>query len=332
MRTQDVMAGFELYQPSDLKAAFTLLERFGPDAWKLAGGHDSLTWFKSRARRPKAVIDLSAIPDLAGVREVDGGIEIGALTTLAAVEASPLVKARFRILAEAAGVVASPQIRNAGTIGGNGAQRARCWYYRAGLPCWRAGGDGCFAQNRDSVNREHAIFDRGDCVAVNPSDIAPALVALDAAFVVESARGRRVVDSETFFVGVDTSVSSFNALRPGDILVAIRLPATFAGASSYFEKVADRRSWDFPLVNVAGAFRMANGAIEEARVVCGAVSAVPRRFPAVEALLKGRVPDASLAGEAGQRAVDGAKPLSGNGYKVPLVANLVARAVRDARR
>ena len=332
MRTQDIMAGFELFQPNDLKAAFALLERFGPDAWKLAGGHDSLTWFKSRARRPKAVIDLSAIPGLAGVREVDGAIEIGALTTLTAVEANPLIKARYRILCEAAGVVASPQIRNTGTIGGNVAQRARCWYFRAGLPCWRAGGDGCFAQNTDSVNREHAIFDRGDCVAVNPSDIAPALVALDAEFIVESARGRRVVDAETFFVGVDTSVSSFNALRPGDILTAIRLPATFAGAPSYFEKVADRRSWDFALVSIASTFRMEGSAVADARLVCGGVSALPRRFPAAETMLKGKAPDATLAGEAGKRAVEDAKPLSGNGYKVPLVENLVARAIRDARK
>jgi xanthine dehydrogenase YagS FAD-binding subunit len=331
MIINDMMAGFELYQPSDLKTALGLLDKFGSDAWVLAGGHDSLTWFKARLKRPKAVIDLSGIPGLSGIQSSEGGVEIGALTSLAAVAADPLIGSRYRLLAEAAARVASPQIRNTGTIGGNVAQHARCWYYRSGLNCWRAGGDTCFAQNLDSVNREHAIFDGGDCVAVNPSDIAPALVALDAKLVVESSRGRRVVDNDMFFVGVDTSVNSLNALHRGDILVAIRLPAEWASARFYFEKVADRASWDFPLVNVAAALRVANGSIDQARIVCGAVSALPKRFPAVEERIKGRPADAETAQLAGQLAVQGARPLAYNAYKLPLVANLVTRAIRDAR-
>jgi xanthine dehydrogenase YagS FAD-binding subunit len=331
MLTNDIMPGFELYQPTDLKAALALLDRYGTGAWALAGGHDSLTWFKTRLKHPKAVVDLSGIPGLSGIRAFAEGIEIGAMTTLTAVETDPLIRTQYRVLAEAAGKVASPQIRSTGTIGGNVAQHARCWYYRSGLNCWRAGGDGCFAQNKDSVNREHAIFDRGDCVAVNPSDIAPALVALDAKFVIESSRGRRVVDCDTFFVGVDTSVSTLNALRPGEILTAVRLSPDWAAACFYFEKVADRQTWDFPLVNIAAALKLANGRIDRARIVCGAASATPKRFAAVEERIAGRAADEETARLAGELAVQGAKPLSANAFKVQLVASLVTRAIRDAR-
>ena len=320
MTNHDLMPAFEVYQPADLPEAYHLLERFGKDAWKLAGGHDSLSWFKTRVKRPKAVIDLTGIPGLAGIRTIDGGLEIGALTTLAAIEADPLVNTGYRLLADAAGRVASPQIRTTGTIGGNVAQHARCWYYRDGLNCWRAGGGSCFAQHHDSINREHAVFDIGDCAAVNPSDIAPALVALEARMVIDNAKGRREVEAERFFIGVDTSVTSFNILEPGDILTAIRLPAAWAGAHVYFEKVADRQSWDFPLVNIAAA-----------RIVCGAVSAIPRRFPQAEELARGRPANEETGRLAGQLAVRDASALAHNAYKLPLVSNLVTRAIRDAK-
>ena len=230
MIASDRMPAFELYQPLGLKEAFGLLDRFGRDGWKLAGGNDSLDWFKARIKRPRAVIDLTAIQGLAGVRETDEGIEIGALTTLAALDRDPLVRGRFRLLADAAAAVASPQIRNTGTIGGNIAQHARCWYYRSGLQCYRAGGDTCFARRAESVNREHAVFDAGRCVAVNPSDVAPALAALDAQMVLQSSKTQRVVGADRFFVGTQVDVTSLNCIGPDEILVSIRLPKAWAGA------------------------------------------------------------------------------------------------------
>jgi xanthine dehydrogenase YagS FAD-binding subunit len=331
MIASDIMPGFELYQPMGLKEAFGLLDRFGKDSWKLAGGNDSLDWFKARIKRPRAVIDLSAIKGLAGVREAADGIEIGAMTTLTAIERDPLIRTRFRVLADAAGKVASPQIRNTGTIGGNIAQHSRCWYYRSGLPCYRAGGDDCFARNPESVSREHALFDAGRCMAVNPSDVAPALAALDAQMVIQSSKGQRVVGPGEFFVNVDTDVTSLNCIRPNEILVAIRLPNAWAGAHSYFEKVADRQVWDFPLVNVAAALAVTNGLIERARIVCGAVSAVPRRLLAAEAAVLGKALGEETARLAGSLATRGAQPLTYNGFKVPLMAGLVTRAVREAR-
>jgi xanthine dehydrogenase YagS FAD-binding subunit len=331
MMIKDVMPGFELFQPTQLKDAFSLLERYGKDSWKMAGGYDSLSWFKERAKKPKAVIDLSAVAEMKGIRETPDGIEIGALATLTEVERHPVIKAKFRLLADAASRVASPQIRNAGTIGGNASQDARCWYYRSGLPCYRAGGNTCFADTPQGVNREHALFDSDRCVAVTPSDTAPALVALDAKFVVKSAKGERVLGYEEFFIGPKTDITRMTSVAHDEILTAIRVSNAWAGAHFYFEKVADRDAWDFALVNVAAAMTVKNGVIENCRIACGGVAATPRRLTAVEGIVKGKPVSADIAKLAGQSATRGASPLNYNAFKIPLMANLVTRAVRDAQ-
>jgi xanthine dehydrogenase YagS FAD-binding subunit len=331
MIIKDVMPSFELFQPTQLKDAFALLGRFGKDSWKMAGGYDSLSWFKERAKKPKAVIDLSNIAEMKGVRETADGIEIGALTTLAEIERHPVIRAKYRLLADAAGRVASPQIRNAGTIGGNASQDARCWYYRAGLPCYRAGGNTCFADTPQGVNREHALFDSDRCVAVSPSDTAPALVALDAKFVIKSPKGERVIATDQFFIGPKTDITRMTSMAQDEILTTIRISNAWAGAHFYFEKVADRNVWDFPLVNVAAAMTVKNGVIENCRIACGGVSAVPRRLTAVEGIVKGKPPGEDIAKLAGQSATRGASPLNYNQFKIPLMANLVTRAVRDAK-
>jgi xanthine dehydrogenase YagS FAD-binding subunit len=331
MIIRDVMPAFELYQPARLADAFPLLDRFGKDAWKMAGGYDSLSWFKERIKRPKAVIDLSGIAELKGVRETSDGIEIGALTTLTEIERNPIVKAKYRLLADATAKVASPQIRNQGTLGGNASQDSRCLYYRYGLPCYRAGGNTCFADTPEGVNREHALFDIDRCVTVSQSDTAPALVALDAKFVLRSSKGERVIPTEEFFIGPNIDITRMTSTRPEEILVAIRIPATFASSYFYFEKVADRNAWDFPLVNVAAALTVKNGMIESARIACGGVSCVPHRLTAVEQIVKGKPMGEDIAKLAGQSATRGARPLNYNGYKIPLMAGLVTRAVRDAR-
>ena len=330
MIVKDVIPNFELYQPTTLADAFALLDKHGPDAWKLAGGNDSLTWWKERVKRPKVVVDLAEIAELKGVRERPDELEIGALTTLTEVECHPVIRTQYRVLADAARRVASPQIRNTGTVGGNVAQDARCWYYRYGLPCYRAGGNTCFADTPEGVNREHALFDTDRCVAVTPSDSAPALVALDAKMVLRSSRGERVLGTEEFFIGPKIDVTRLTAVRPEEILIAIRLPKEWAGARFYFEKAADRQTWDFALVNVAAAIVVSNGAVERSRIACGAVSAVPRRLAAVEEAIKGKVISAELASIAGRAAIRGARPLNYNGFKIPLMASLVMRAVRDA--
>ena len=201
---RDVMPAFDLLQPNSVAEAQKLLEQHGQDAWVLAGGLDSFDWLKDRIKKPKVVVDLSGVGELKGIRPTaDGGVEIGAMTTLTEVVTNPVIRQRFGLLAEGAELAASPQIRNQGTIGGNVSQDARCHYYRAGWPCYRAGGNICYADTPTGRNREHAILSADRCVAVNPSDSAPALIALDAKFVIRTSKGERVVDAEDYFIGPD---------------------------------------------------------------------------------------------------------------------------------
>ena len=326
---RDVMPAFELFGPATLDDALTLLDRY-PEAWVMAGGLDSFDWIKDRIRKPEVVIDMSGLAEVAGVSERDGGLEIGALTTLTAVATDPLVQTRYRLLAEAASLVASPQIRNQGTLGGNIAQDTRCWYYRAGWDCYRAGGNICYADTPTAVNREHAIFGADRCVAVNPSDTAPALIALDASVTIRSVDGERVVDAEEFFVGPGIDITRMNVVRPGELITAIRIPSTWADATFYFEKIRDRNVWDFALVNVASALKLSGDTIDDVRLAVNGVSPRPMRLAAVEAAIRGRERNEATAELAGTLAVEGARPLAHNGYKVPLMRNLVKRALRGA--
>jgi len=240
----------------------------------------------------------------------------------------PVVQDKFKILAEAAEVVASPQIRNQATLAGNVSQDTRCWYYRSGWSCYRAGGNICYADTPTAINREHAILEPDRCVAVSPSDTAPALIALDAEFVIRSTGGERVVKAEDYFLGPQIDIMHMTVLRPGELLTAIRIPATWAGAQFYFEKVRDRNVWDFPLVNVASAMKVSGTTISELRLAVGAVAARPLRLTAVEAAVAGKARSEETASAAGELAIEGATPLRYNAYKIPLMRNLVKRAIR----
>ena len=327
---RDVMPVFELYQPTTIDDAVRLLGQHGTDALVLAGGLDSMDWLKDRLKKPKVVVDLGQIKELKGVREANGGLEIGAMTPLTEVVKHPVVRDKYSLLMQAAELVASPQIRNQGTIGGNVSQDTRCWYYRGGWTCYRAGGNICYADTPTAINREHAIFDADRCVAVNPSDTAPALVALDAQMVIRGPRGERVVNAEQYWIGPGIDITRMNVLEPNELLIAIRIPATMAGAQFYFEKVRDRQVWDFPLVNVALAIKPNGANIGEARLVVNAVAATPRRLKNVEVAIQGKPRNEETAKMAGDLAVQGAQTLRHNGYKVPLMRNLVKRAVRGS--
>src|SRR6266850_1982554 len=290
---RDVIPAFELFQPATIDDAVRLLDQHGADAWVLAGGLDSMDWLKDRIKRPKVVVDLSQVNELKGVRDVNGGIEIGAMTPLTEVVRHPVVKEKFGLLMRAAELVASPQIRNQGTIGGNVSQDTRCWYYRSGWSCYRAGGNICYADTPDAINREHAIL-----------------------------------GADHYFVGPGTDITRMNALRPGELLTAIRLPGDWAGSQFYFEKVRDRQVWDFALVSVASAMVLSGTTIQNIRLVVNGVAARPLRLAAVEALVKGKPRNEATAALAGELAIEGAQPLRFNAYKVPLMRNLVKRAIR----
>jgi len=219
---RDVMPAFELFQPASVDDAVALLREHGSDAWVLAGGLDSFDWLKDRIKRPKVLVDLSQIKDLAGVREMDGGLEIGAMTTLTDVVNDPTVKAKFSILSEAAEAAASPQIRNQGTIGGNVSQDARCWYYRAGFPCYRAGGNMCYADTPTAINREHAILGADRCVAVSPSDSAPASLLKSSPALIRFSRSCALASAS----------SSLRSFSPG-----------FTGMVEPFMRIRIWRAW-----------------------------------------------------------------------------------------
>jgi len=329
--SKDMMAAFELFQPDSVAGAIDLLSDAGENGWALAGGNDSLDWFKDRVKRPETVVDLNSLDELRGIRELPGGgIEIGALTTLTEIENNPIVRERYSLLADAAGKVASPQIRNVGTLGGNLCQDTRCWYYRYGVDCYRAGGDSCYADSPQGQNREHCLWGADRCVAVSPSDTAPAMVALDARMVVANADGEREVPAEEFFIGPDIDIERMTILEPGELLTAVRIPADWAGARFYFEKVADRNVWDFALVSIAAAMFVDGNNIERIRMAAGAVECVPRRLAAVEDAVTGQVKNEATASVAGQSAIRGATALNFNHFKIPLLQNLVTRAIRDA--
>jgi xanthine dehydrogenase YagS FAD-binding subunit len=324
---RDVMPAFDLLQPNSIADAHKLLQEKGRDVWVLAGGMDSFDWLKDRIKKPKVVVDLSGIAELRGVRTAADGIEIGSMTTLTEVVQHPLIKEKYKLLADSAELVASPQIRNQGTIGGNVTQDARCWYYRAGWPCYRAGGNICYADTPEGRNREHAILHAERCVAVNPSDTAPALIALDAKFVILTRKGERVVDAQDYFIGPDIDITRFHLLEPGDLLTAIRIPSTWSDAQFYFEKVRDRNVWDFPLLNVASAMRVSGDKIDQIRIAVNGAAARPLRLKRVEDAVRGKTPNAATGEMAGKLAIEGAVPLQFNAYKIPLMRNLVKRAI-----
>jgi xanthine dehydrogenase YagS FAD-binding subunit len=328
MASQDVMPDVQLYQPVELDEALNLLDRYGEDGWLLGGGQDTYGWLKDRAKHPAAMIDLNGIEELSGVRETADGVEIGAVTKLADVIADPLVQQNFGLLSQAAARVASPQIRHAGTLGGNLVQDARCWYYRRGLACYRAGGNLCYADSPQGMNREHALFGASRCVAVSPSDTATALVALEATMVARTLDGERLIPADKFFVTPDTHITRMTALEDDEILTAVRIPAKWAGKRFYFEKVADRNVWDFALVSIASAMALENNVVREARFVMGGVACKPWRLPSVESALVGKPLSDESADALAGLATAGAKPLNYNHFKVLLMENLVRRAVR----
>ena len=327
MPSHDVMPNMELYQPVQVEDALAIADRLAERGWLVGGGQDTYGWLKDRAKATDALIDLSAIESMRGIRDTGDGIEIGALSTLTEISENPLIKERYSVLSDAAAVVASPQIRNIGTIGGNVSQDVRCWYYRRGLSCYRAGGNLCYADTPQGMNREHSLFEASRCVAASASDTAPALVALDATMVIRSLEGDREVAASDYFVGPAIDIENVTVLRPGEILTAVKIPTTWANATFYFEKVADRNVWDFSLVNVAAAFKISDDTIEDSRIVCGAVQCTPRRVTDVENAIRGQAKNSATAESVGEMATDGARELAHNGFKVPLMQNLVKRAI-----
>ena len=313
--------------PETLADAVERLDRGGVRAAAVGGGSDLLGMIKDDLVAPDVLVNLRTLGASDGLDTVVSGpaaLRVGGLVTLARLSTHPEVASRCRVLAEAAGSAATPQIRNVGTLAGNLCQRPWCWYYRQKFRCYKHGGNRCFS--RTGENQFNAIFGGGPSYIVHPSDTAPALVALDAHFRLVGPAGERVVPAGEFFTLPRIDVARENVLEPNEVLAGVTVPAA-PGLRSTYAKVLDREAWTHAVVSVALVLRMDGGRVRRAGVVLGGVAPVPWRVGAVEELLAGRQVTGSLAAEAGQLAVDGARPLSKNRYKVPLVENLVRRTL-----
>jgi xanthine dehydrogenase YagS FAD-binding subunit len=298
-----------------------------PGARIHAGGSDLMGCLRDGVFEAQRLVSIGRIEELRGVSPTsDGGLRLGALTTVAEVAAHATVKEKYAALADAAGVVASPQLRNQGTIGGNLCQRPRCWYYRGDYACTRKGGDTCYAM--DGENQYHAIFGGSSCWIVHPSDTAPALVALDAKVKLSGPKGTRTLPLETFFVLPEDDVTKENVLEPGEVLVEVILPPAVAGQKSSYKKIRARGSWDFAMAGIALAvsFRP-DKKVATARVVFSGVAPIPWRSLNVEQAIIGQRLDAKTMAKAAEAAVLGAHPLEQNAYKVEMVKGLVTEAL-----
>lgn len=242
------------------------------------------------------------------------------------IEQSQLVREKFPLLSIAAGNVASPQIRNMGTIGGNINQRPRCWYYRnEGFNCYKKGGDFCFAVTGE--NQYHAVLGGELCYIVHPSDTAPALIALDASARVIGPTGEKTVPFGDYFTSPRIDVLRENILGPADILAEISIPEPKANSRGVFLKVRERQVWDFADVSVAVQMTARNRTVDDVRIVMGGVAPVPYRAPRAEDILKGKTLTEDLARQAGETAFAGARPMTYNAYKVDIGKELVKRAL-----
>ena len=286
------------------------------------GGTDLLGCLRDGVLKASTIVSISRIKELQMIRETpEGGVRIGALTTLSEVARNPIIKARYRALAEAASEVASPQLRNQGTLGGNLCQKPRCWYYRGEFHCLRKGGDQCFAEYGE--NQYHCIFGGENCFIVHPSDTASVLVALEASVRITGPKAERTVAAENFHVPPSEDLIKETVLEPGEILTAILLPPPPAGLRSSYRKVRGRRSWDFALAGLALAVLFKGDQVARSRVVLSGAAPVPWRSMEVEEVIKERRLDSDTVSKAVDAVVKNAEPMEQNGYKIPLFRGIM---------
>ncbi|HEY7850629.1 MAG TPA: FAD binding domain-containing protein [Ktedonobacterales bacterium] len=295
----------------------------------IAGGAELLSLMKADLIAPAHIIDLKPIRALRDIAVAsDGSVRIGALTTLADIERDATLAARLPILPAAVRDAATPQLRNMATVGGNLLQRTRCWYYRGPYECWQKGGAQCFA--RDGQNKYHAIFDESPCVAVHPSDLAPALLALEASVIVVGPDGERAMALSDLLRPPTAERRRETTLGRADVLVAVTIPAQPNGAHGVYLKLMDRQAWAYALVSVAVQLTLRGARVERARIALGGVANTPRRLTAVEAALEGQTLTSELAAQLAEQAITGATPLAHNGYKLQLARELTRRAILQA--
>ncbi len=325
------MRNFDYYKVTTVSQAVALLARHQEKAAVMAGGSDMLTMMKDRVegqklKAPQHVLDVTGIKELSYIREEKNSLNIGSATTLADIASSPVVSAKVPLLSQAASQVAVPQIRNVGTLGGNLCQRPRCWYFR-GRPfadCLRKGGGNCYAQAGE--NQYHAIFANGTCCMVHPSDMAVALTALGAKVEIAAAKRKRLVPIDQFYMNPEKSVLKETVLLPGELVAGVEVALPVQTTKGVFRKLKERQAFDFAIVSVAAYVSVRDDLVSDARIVLGGVAPFPWRSTAAEAALKGKKLKDAI-GAACAAVVQGAAPLSNNGYKVKATQGIVEEAL-----
>jgi xanthine dehydrogenase YagS FAD-binding subunit len=322
------MKAFTNASPRALPQAAKLLQETNAAGRRAAiagGGSDLLGMVKEHLVEPDVLVHLKGIKGLDQVAAEGGGARIGGQITLDTLAGNTMIRGRYAVLAEAAESVATPQIRNVGTLAGNVCQRPWCWYYRNGFPCFKAGGNQCFSITGE--NQFHAIFGGGPSFIVHPSDTAPALLALDAKFRIAGPSGERTVSAADFFVLPKQNAARENVLANDEVLASVQLPAPRNGTRSTYHKIMDREAWTHAVVSAAIVLEMDKDICRSARIVLGGVAPVPWRVPNAESLLAGQRITPELAAQAGEAALAGATPLAKNAYKVPLTKAVVRRTL-----
>jgi xanthine dehydrogenase YagS FAD-binding subunit len=325
------MRGFNYYKVTTVAQAISLLTRYQEKAAILAGGSDIFTLMKDRVEGPKFkvpqhLLDISGIKDLNYIREEKNGLKLGAMTILADIASSPLLAGKCSLLVQATGQVAVPQIRNIGTLGGNLCQKPRCWYFRGKLfkDCFRKGGDNCYALSGE--NQYHAIFPADNCCMVCPSDMATALSALRASVEIATPKGNKLIPIEQFYLRPEKNPLRETVLGPTEMVLSVVIPAPAPGSKGIYLKLKEREAFDFAIVSMAVIVTFEDDVVSGARIVLGGVGPVPLRATGAEAALKGKKLRDGLV-TACAAAVEGARPLGSNGYKVNATKGIMEKAL-----
>ncbi|MBI5302218.1 MAG: FAD binding domain-containing protein [Chloroflexi bacterium] len=329
------MKSFELHDAATVQEAVALLNKFGPTAKIVAGGSDLVTgvmkdWVHGKGMPyPEKLIDVTTIPEMVGINIAStGNATIGAATTLTSIAESKELDQRYPVFTQAVSSVASPLIRNFGTLGGNINQRPRCWFFRGeNFACYKKGGDFCFAVTGD--NRYHAIIGGELCYIVHPSDSASALLALNASATIAGPSGTRTVQFDNYFTGPREDVLRENVLKPDELMVNVSIPQLAPNTKTAWFKLKDRQVYDFALVSVAAVITQENGVWKDGRIVLGGVAPVPYRAKVVEEALAGKnIKENIKAAAAAIKTV--ARPMSLNAYKVDITMGLIEQVVLGA--
>ncbi len=319
------MINFEYIDVKSLDGIHDLLSDKYDESIILAGGTDLLDRLKERLVKPGKLINIKNIDELNGIQN-GNGLEIGALTTITAIASDSQIAKMCPVLSQAAASIATPQLRNMGTIGGNLCQRPRCWYFRGKeYHCLKKGGEKCFAI--EGLNKYHAIMGGGPCYIVHPSDGAPALQALDASIEIIGPQGSKTIKLEEFFQLPETNLERENILQPNEIITKIMIPQPASGTRSTYLKFREKQSLDFAISSVAAVLQVQGNRVNKARIVLGGVAPIPWRVEAAESALAGKSFSDSNIQKAADAAVADAFPMEYNNYKIRLTRNLVRRAL-----